>query len=126
MFSILNKPYPRNSDFKFRLRIVVLSGGIVSVVLFFIFSLQNNAVISSELIWNAFLFGLVTVIAASIYIATVSAFSAVNFNFLPTVIQWLWPTIIGVPLLLMWINFYKRKFTAGKKVNDLVEVKIDL
>lgn len=57
------------------------------------------------------------------YIATVSAFSAVNFNFLPTIIQWLWPTIIGVPLLTMWINFYKRKFNAGKKVTELVEVR---
>ena len=59
------------------------------------------------------------------YIATVSAFSAVNFSFLPTVFQWLWPTIIGVPLLLMWINFYKRKFKSGKKINELVEVKIN-
>ena len=58
------------------------------------------------------------------YIATVSAFSAVNFNFLPTIIQWLWPTIIGVPLLTMWINFYKRKFKTGKKASDLVEVRI--
>jgi uncharacterized membrane protein len=60
------------------------------------------------------------------YIATVSAFSAVNFNFLPTIIQWLWPTIIGVPLLLMWINFYKRKFKAGKKISELVELKIEI
>ncbi len=59
------------------------------------------------------------------YIATVSAFSAVNFNFLPTIIQWLWPTIIGVPLLTAWINFYKRKFKAGKKAAELVEVRVD-
>ncbi|MFI5219213.1 MAG: hypothetical protein ACHQNT_06960 [Bacteroidia bacterium] len=58
------------------------------------------------------------------YIATVSAFSAVNFNFLPTIIQWLWPTIIGVPLLIMWINFYKRKFKSGKKAEELVEVRM--
>jgi uncharacterized membrane protein len=57
------------------------------------------------------------------YIATVSAFSAVNFNFLPIVIQWLWPTIIGVPLLMVWINSYKKKFTKGKKVSELVEVR---
>lgn len=33
------------------------------------------------------------------YIVAVSAFSAVNLNFdwLPVVIQWLWPSIIGVP-----------------------------
>ena len=57
------------------------------------------------------------------YIATVSAFSAVNFNFLPTIIQWLWPTIIGVPLLMMWINYYKRKFKSGAKIQELVELK---
>ena len=57
------------------------------------------------------------------YIATVSAFSAVNFDFLPTIIQWLWPTIIGVPLLLAWINYYKRKFNRGLRVEEVVEVK---
>lgn len=57
------------------------------------------------------------------YIATVSAFSAVNFNFLPTIIQWLWPTIIGVPLLISWVNFYKRKFKAGRKAEEVVEVR---
>ncbi len=57
------------------------------------------------------------------YIATVSAFSAVNFSFLPSIIQWLWPSIIGVPLMYVWINAYKRKFNKGKQVADLVEVK---
>jgi hypothetical protein len=56
------------------------------------------------------------------YIATVSAFSAVNLSALPTIIRWLWPTIIGIPLMMMWINYYKRKF-AGKKVEELVVVK---
>jgi hypothetical protein len=57
------------------------------------------------------------------YIATVSAFSAVNLNALPTIIRWLWPTIIGIPLMTIWINYYKRKFAAGKKVEELVVVK---
>lgn len=57
------------------------------------------------------------------YIATVSAFSAVNFNFLPAIIQWLWPTIIGVPLLYGWIGYYRKKFKAGKKASELVKVK---
>jgi len=57
------------------------------------------------------------------YIATVSAFSAVNFDFLPTIIQWLWPTIIGVPLLLLWISYYRRKFNSGIKVEEVVELK---
>jgi hypothetical protein len=47
------------------------------------------------------------------YIAAVSAFSAVNFHFLPTVIRWLWPTLIGVPAIMIWTRYYKRKFVKG-------------
>ena len=53
------------------------------------------------------------------YIATISAFSAVNFHFFPALIQWLWPTIIGVPLLLTWINYYKRKLSQVRKVSKV-------
>ncbi len=49
------------------------------------------------------------------YIAAVSAFSAVNFYFLPSVLRWLWPTIIGVPAIIIWTRYYKRKF---KKVSQ--------
>jgi hypothetical protein len=60
------------------------------------------------------------------YIAAMSAFSAVNFNFewLPTTIQWLWPTIIGVPLMNIWIRSYRKKFNKGTKAKELVEVRI--
>jgi uncharacterized membrane protein len=44
------------------------------------------------------------------YIATVSAFSAVNFQFLPPVIRWLWPTIIGTIGVSIWVSYYKLKF----------------
>lgn len=47
------------------------------------------------------------------YIATVGAFSAVNFYFLPTLLRWLWSTAIGVPAIFIWIAHYRRKF-AGK------------
>ena len=47
------------------------------------------------------------------YIATVSAFSAVNMSFLPQIVQWLWPTFVGVPFLLFWISRYKRKKTKA-------------
>ena len=49
------------------------------------------------------------------YIAAVSAFSVVNFEFLPSIARWLWPSAIGVPLLLIWILRYQRKFSANKK-----------
>src|SRR5437867_6445328 len=41
------------------------------------------------------------------YIATVSAFSVVNFTFLPIAVRWLWPTAIGTPLIALWITYYK-------------------
>lgn len=56
------------------------------------------------------------------YISTVSAFSAVNFHFLPTIIQWLWPTIIGVPLMSAWMTYYRKKFKSGKKPEQLMEL----
>ena len=44
------------------------------------------------------------------YIATVSAFSAVNFVFLPTAARWLWPTLLGTPLLFYFAGQYREKF----------------
>lgn len=44
------------------------------------------------------------------YIATVSAFSVVNFTFLPTAVRWLWPTVIGTPLIVVWIAYYRIRF----------------
>lgn len=46
------------------------------------------------------------------YIATVSAFSAVNFLFLPTVVRWLWPTLVGTPLIAYWTRRYRKRFAA--------------
>ena len=46
------------------------------------------------------------------YIATVSAFSVVNFTFLPPIVRWLWPTAVGVPLIGLWIRHYRRRFAA--------------
>jgi hypothetical protein len=43
------------------------------------------------------------------YIATVSAFSAVNFQFLPFVLRWLWPTLLGTPLLVYARRAYETK-----------------
>lgn len=54
------------------------------------------------------------------YIAAVTAFSAVNFpNWLPQVPQvvvWLWPSIIGVPVIAIWTAYYKIKFNKRKNL----------
>ena len=44
------------------------------------------------------------------YVATVSAFSAVNFTFLPLTLRFLWPSILGVPLIFAWIAYYRVRF----------------
>ena len=62
------------------------------------------------------------------YIATVSAFSAVNFGtwfpWMPAWLVWLWPTLIGAPMIALWSAFYRRKFAKGAKVRELAEVRI--
>ncbi|QIO23464.1 DUF2306 domain-containing protein [Haloarcula sp. JP-L23] len=47
------------------------------------------------------------------YIATVTAFSAVNFVFLPTVGRWLWPTLLGTPLLVYLQRRYEARFVPA-------------
>jgi uncharacterized membrane protein len=47
------------------------------------------------------------------YVAALSAFSVVNFTFLPTTARWLWPTLVGTPLIVLWIAYYKRRFRRG-------------
>ena len=49
------------------------------------------------------------------YLAAVTAFSVVNFYFLPTTVRWLWPTMIGTPLIAIWITYYKVRFNWPKR-----------
>ena len=59
------------------------------------------------------------------YIATVSAFSVVNMTFIkPVVLQWLWPTLVGAPLIALWVRHYRKRFAKGKRARDVVEVRI--
>lgn len=44
------------------------------------------------------------------YIATVTAFSATNLHFLPTLVAWLWPTVIIVPIMVYWNRKYRIQF----------------
>ena len=61
------------------------------------------------------------------YIATVSAFSAVNFHFIPEELmwlRWLWPTIIGSPLIALWVRHYRKKFAGGKSPRRYARIEI--
>lgn len=44
------------------------------------------------------------------YIAAVTAFSVVNFAFLPTTVRWLWPTLIGTVGIVAWVRYYRTRF----------------
>jgi hypothetical protein len=45
----------------------------------------------------------------SAFIATVTAVSAVNLTMVPAVVAWLWPTAVGVPLIIYWQRVYGRE-----------------
>jgi hypothetical protein len=53
----------------------------------------------------------------SAYIAAVTAFSVVNFKFLPSLPRWLWPTVVGTAGIVIWTRYYRRKF--GERRADL-------
>ncbi len=59
------------------------------------------------------------------YIAAVSAFSAVNlgFSWMPTVIQWLWPTMLGVPVIFYFTSQYRRHRKSGRSDHELYEIR---
>jgi uncharacterized membrane protein len=48
------------------------------------------------------------------YLAAVTAFSVVNFIFLPTTVRWLWPTLLGSPLIALWVAYYRRRFARRR------------
>jgi hypothetical protein len=74
---------------------------------------------------NAWFFNHMTGMTGS-YIAALTAFSATNMNFLPMLVQWLWPTAVIVPVLSFHIAKYKRKFAKGIRPADVAEVQLAL
>jgi uncharacterized membrane protein len=58
------------------------------------------------------------------YIAAVSAFSAVNMHFIqPVWLQWLWPSMLGGPLIAVWVRYYKGRFAKSHRTRDVVQVR---
>lgn len=59
------------------------------------------------------------------YIATVSAFSVVNLDFIkPLWLQWSWPTLVGVPLIFLWSRYYKGRLTKGRRARSILDIRI--
>lgn len=50
------------------------------------------------------------------YIAAVTAFLVVNVHFLPKLVVWLSPTVVGGIIISLTINKYKRKFLSQNKI----------
>ena len=60
------------------------------------------------------------------YIVTLSAFSIVNLTMIqPTWLKWLWPVLVGVPLVFLWIWWLRRRFAKGERLRDFADVRID-
>ncbi|TRX57554.1 hypothetical protein FNH22_15540 [Fulvivirga sp. M361] len=51
------------------------------------------------------------------FIAALTAFSSQVMGFLPTWLQWSWPSLIGVPLIYIFIVRLKRKIDQSKAVS---------
>lgn len=60
------------------------------------------------------------------YIASVTAFSTQVMYFMPGFLQWLWPSLVGVPLIIYWIRSYRRKLEQGARITDLVELNVNI
>jgi hypothetical protein len=58
--------------------------------------------------WYAHMIGMI-----ASYIAAVSAFSVNNFRFLPVLVRWLWPSVIGIPAIFIWVGRYKKRFHSN-------------
>jgi hypothetical protein len=58
------------------------------------------------------------------YIATVSAFSAVNFHFIhPIWLRWLWPTVVGSLVITYYTAQYQSKLAKGARIEQLVTIR---
>ena len=58
-------------------------------------------------------------------IATYTAFLVVNNTYLPPLVAWLAPTVIGTFVIFGFIRYYKTKFNKGEHARDILIVKIN-
>lgn len=85
---------------------VAITFGIIGVILSAVDFFQVIFPPRDRLHWQyAHMIGMLTS-----YIAAVSAFSVTNFLFLPELVRWLWPSVIGIPGIFVWVGRYKKRF----------------
>lgn len=49
------------------------------------------------------------------FIAALTTFSTNVLTFLPGMAQWLWPTLIGTPLIIYWVRTYRKNLTTVRE-----------
>jgi hypothetical protein len=57
------------------------------------------------------------------FIASLTAFSANVITFIPGMWQWLWPSLVLVPVIFYVNAYYRRKLKNGARLAELVELK---
>ncbi|WP_035563054.1 hypothetical protein [Hymenobacter sp. IS2118] len=58
------------------------------------------------------------------YIAAVSAFSATSLTFIPFPYNFLWPSVIGIPLTMWWQRRVRRQLAVAPTGTEALEVRI--
>ncbi len=57
------------------------------------------------------------------FIASVTAFSAQVMNFRPGVMQWIWPSLVRVSLIIYWIQTHRKKLNSGKPLAKFIQMR---
>ena len=58
------------------------------------------------------------------YIAAVSAFSATSLTFIPFPYNFLWPSVVGVPLIVWWHRRVRQHYAAAPGAGPALETRI--
>lgn len=59
------------------------------------------------------------------YTVTLAVFSGINLEFIePVWLRWLWPPMVGVPLIWLWLRHLRRRFANGEHLRRFAKVRI--
>jgi hypothetical protein len=59
----------------------------------------------------------------SAYIATFTAFAVTNLEFLPPVVLWLLPSVVGSLGISLTVRHYKARLRRGRELGELVALR---
>ncbi|HEY0978733.1 MAG TPA: hypothetical protein VGE21_14775 [Flavobacteriales bacterium] len=59
------------------------------------------------------------------YIVVLCTWSALHLEMLkPLWLQWGWPALLGLPLIVLLVRWYKQRFLKGVRIRDIADVRI--